>query len=47
MITKRTMEQKRSMDLAHRSAKAGVFFKTPVFDGADFETEIQAIITGA
>ncbi len=29
------------LELARRTASYGVFYKTPVFDGADFEKEIK------
>ncbi len=32
------------MELAHRSAKFGIFYKTPVFDGAHFETDIKPLL---
>lgn len=32
------------MELAERSARYGVFFKTPVFDGGTFEDDIQPIL---
>ena len=32
------------IELARRSAKEGVCFKTPVFDGANFETDIKPLI---
>ena len=32
------------MDLARKTAKRGVSFKTPVFDGADFETDIKPLL---
>ncbi len=32
------------LDLAQKSAQAGVFFATPVFDGADFKAEIQPLL---
>ena len=32
------------IELARRSAESGVFFRTPVFDGADFETDIQPLL---
>lgn len=32
------------MDLARRTAKSGVFYKTPVFDGADFATDIKPLL---
>lgn len=34
-------------ELAQRTAKSGVHFKTPVFDGADFEQDIQPILKKA
>ena len=33
------------MELARKTAEDGVHFKTPVFDGATFENDIEAIIT--
>lgn len=32
-------------DLANRTAKEGVLYKTPVFDGASFENDIQPLVT--
>jgi len=32
------------MDLARKTAKSGVYFKTPVFDGADFDTDIKPLL---
>lgn len=32
------------IDLAKKSAKDGVFFKTPIFDGANYEREIQPLL---
>lgn len=32
------------MDLAHKTAKSGVYFKTPVFDGADFDADIKPLL---
>jgi DNA-directed RNA polymerase subunit beta len=32
------------MDLAHETAKSGVCFKTPVFDGAQFDTDIKPLM---
>jgi DNA-directed RNA polymerase subunit beta len=31
-------------DLAKRAAEEGVFFKTPIFDGADYEDEIRPLL---
>ena len=35
------------MELARRTAKYGIFYKTPVFDGAVFETDIQPLLKEA
>ncbi len=32
------------MDLAHKTVKHGVHFKTPVFDGADFDDDIKPLL---
>ena len=32
------------MDLARKTAKSGVHFKTPVFDGAQFDTDIKPLL---
>ena len=32
------------MDLARRTAKTGVFYKTPVFDGADLDADIRPLL---
>ncbi|MBU1007533.1 DNA-directed RNA polymerase subunit beta [Candidatus Dependentiae bacterium] len=32
------------LDLAHKAGKDGVFFKTPIFDGADYEEEIRPML---
>jgi DNA-directed RNA polymerase subunit beta len=32
------------MDLARRTAKSGVFYKTPVFDGADLDADIRPLL---
>lgn len=32
------------MDLARKTAKSGVYYKTPVFDGADFEQDIKPLL---
>jgi len=32
------------MDLARRTAISGVYYKTPVFDGADFEADIRPLL---
>ena len=32
------------LELARRSAKTGVLYSTPVFDGADFKNEIQPLL---
>jgi DNA-directed RNA polymerase subunit beta len=34
-------------DLAQRTARYGVFYKTPVFDGASYETDIQPLLREA
>lgn len=31
-------------ELAQEAAKNGIFFKTPIFDGADYETEIRPLL---
>jgi DNA-directed RNA polymerase subunit beta len=33
------------LEFARESAKQGIFYKTPVFDGADFDTDIAPILT--
>ncbi len=33
------------MDLAHETVKSGVCFKTPVFDGAQFDNDIKPLMT--
>lgn len=33
------------LDLARETAKKGLFFKTPVFEGANFEKDIQPLLT--
>jgi DNA-directed RNA polymerase subunit beta len=32
------------MELARKTAKSGVYYKTPVFDGADFDTDIRPLL---
>ncbi len=32
------------MELARKTAETGVHFKTPVFDGAQFDTDIKPLI---
>lgn len=39
--------KKGLQDLAHKTIETGVAFKTPVFDGADYEKEIQPILKKA
>lgn len=36
--------QEGVMELAYRSAKHGVFFRTPVFDGATYDTDIKPLL---
>lgn len=36
--------QEGTTELARRSAETGVLFKTPVFDGADFDTDIKPLL---
>jgi DNA-directed RNA polymerase subunit beta len=36
--------QEKVLELARKSAQSGIFYKTPVFDGAYFETDIQPLV---
>ncbi len=41
---KNHMAKKVSWNLARKTAKNGVHYKTPVFDGADYDADIKPLL---